>query len=257
MIREIDMSPDTSPERITMMLAGASRSGKTHFAATFPRPVFISDLTEGGHMTIKHMMADDFYEPDRPPRVFGVTDAKEMMETVTHVEELFKQNPDEIQTLVLDSLTFYAEMMFSDLEAASGNRDKRQLYGDLASHLRYLMIRLHKLPVNIVWLALAKEGGEDHALGGISIPGQTATKAPARCDIWAYIEQIEKRKERIFRTHFQTYAGFKAGHRFGDLLPPMMEDANYRSLEQALELEPWTNRLTKKTQPKKAPKKAS
>lgn len=256
MIREIDMSPDTSPDRITMMLAGASRSGKTHFAATFPRPVFISDLTEGGHQTIKHMFPDDFYEPERVPRVFGVTNAKEMMETVTHVEEMYKQNPDEIGTLVIDSLTFYAEMMFSDLEVAGGSRDKRQLYGDLAAHLRYLMIRVHKLPINIVWLALAKEGGEDHALGGISIPGQTATKAPARCDIWAYIEQVEKRKQRLFRTHFQTYAGFKAGHRFGDLLPAMMEGANYRSLEEALDLEPWTDRL-KTTKPKKTPKKAS
>ncbi|KKL28032.1 hypothetical protein LCGC14_2379240, partial [marine sediment metagenome] len=42
MVRKIDMSANKGPSRITMLPVGASRSGKTHFAATWPRPVFLS-----------------------------------------------------------------------------------------------------------------------------------------------------------------------------------------------------------------------
>jgi len=258
MVRELNMDPEEGPERITALIAGASRSGKTHFAATFPRPIFIADATEGGYTTIRHMYVDDFYEEAYRPRVIPFTTPTELMEAIAYIDAELKKDPSSIGTVVVDSLTFYGEMKLSELETMDTRRDKRQLYGDLASHLRYVMIQIHKFPVNVLWLALAKEGGEEHALGGVSIPGQTATKAPARCDIWSYLEQIERRKgretERVFRMHFQTYANFKAGHRFGDILPPSMDNPNYRDLEKILQLKPWAERFAPAS---KKPKKAS
>lgn len=260
-VTEIDMNVQLAPERITVLAAGASRSGKTQFAATFPRPVFLADKTEGGFVTIQHMFDDDFYEPGRRPTVFGVESPMDMMEALGRVEEDIKRDPTKYGTVVVDSLTFYAEMKFSELETGPDARDTRKLYGDLASHLRYFMIRIHKLPLNVVWLALAKEGGEDHSLGGISIPGQTAYKAPARCDIWMYMEQKDVKKgrdkEKLFTSHFQSYGGFKAGHRFGNMLPPKVEDLNYRKLEELLDLPPWVERLEPKTTTKTKRKAAA
>jgi hypothetical protein len=255
MVRRIDLNDGDAPDRITMLVAGASRSGKTHFAGTFPRPYFLSDATEGGHRTLQHMYDEDFYEPSVRPVVYEIASASDMMEGIVDIENEWKKDPSQVGTIVVDSLTFYAELKFSELEVGPDARDKRKLYGDLASHLRYIMIRVHKLPVNVVWLSLAKEGGEDHALGGVSIPGQTAHKAPARCDIWAYLEQRDRRVkgqvEREFKMHFQTYAGFRAGHRFGDMLPPALENATYKQIEELLDLPPWLEKFQPKPTTKK------
>lgn len=258
MPKKIDLNNPRGPSRITMMIVGASRSGKTHFAARFPRPLFLSDATESGWTTIQHMEDDQFYEPGVLPQVWSIESPKEMMEAIMEAEAQLRKDPSSIGTLVIDSITFYAEAYFAQLEGEhSGKRyDPRQLYSNLASHLRWLMIRIHQLPVNVLWLTLAKEGSEGDSLGGVSIPGQTAVKAPARCDIWCFLEQLYKgpKQPQIFRMHTQNYAGFKAGHRFGSMLPAVIENPSYLQMEELLQLEPWVNRFEKpKLKKKSAP----
>ncbi|KKK74901.1 hypothetical protein LCGC14_2879110, partial [marine sediment metagenome] len=215
-----------------------------------------SDASEGGYTTIQHMADEVFYEEDRVPEVFAIDTAVSMIDVLLELENRLKVDPHSFSTVVVDSLTMYAEMMFSELEVAQqGKPDNRRLYGELGSHLRYLMITIHKMPVNVLWLALAKEGGEDHSLGGISIPGQTATKAPARCDVWCHLEQAGGTKTRAptYKMHFQNHGGFRAGHRFGDMLPPVIENPSYRKIESALRLEPWTDRYVKKSKSRPKP----
>jgi adenosyl cobinamide kinase/adenosyl cobinamide phosphate guanylyltransferase len=248
-MKKIDLNDPKGPNRITMMVTGASRSGKTYFAARFPRPVFLSDASESGWTTIQNMHDDAFYEKGRVPEVYAIEKPADMMDSITDLEERIGKDRSAFGTIVVDSLTFYAEMYFAQLEALNQRLDTRKAYGDLASHLRWMMIRIHRMPVNVLWLALTKEGGEEGALGGLSIPGQTATKAPARCDIWAYMEQVNQgnRKPSAFRLHTRNYGGFKAGHRFGDVLPGMLEDPSYFDLEDHLQLQPWLERFDNKT----------
>ncbi len=258
MVRKIDISSDDGPDRITMMVGGHSRSGKTEFAGTFPRPVFLADASEGGYTTLQHMPDEKFYEPGRLPEVYAITSAKDMIDAIMELEQRLKQDKNSFGTIVIDSITFYADMALNDMELApDAPKDRRQIYGELARSLRYIMLRVHKMPVNVIWIALAKEGGEDHALGGISIPGQTATKAPARCDIWSYMVQMTRNKGLKFEMHFQTYGGFKAGHRFGTMLPAKLENATFRDLEKHLELRPWTDRLNTKAKTKPKPARAA
>ncbi len=254
-MRKIDLNNPNGPSRITMMVTGASRSGKTHLAARFPRPVFLSDHSEGGWMTIEHMADQDFYEEGRVPEIYTLEKPADMIDSISDLENRIRQDSTSFGTVVVDSLTFYAEMYFAHLEADQmGKRtDNRQLYGALASHLRWVMIRIHKLPVNVLWLSLTKDAGEEGGMGGLSVPGQTATKAPARCDIWAYMEQTRNNKGPIYRLHTQNYGGFKAGHRFGDMLPAMIENPSYLDIEKQLQLAPWLDRLgPKKPKTKKA-----
>jgi len=253
-MRKIDLNDPKGPARITMMLTGSSRSGKTYFAARFPRPVFLSDASEGGWTTIENMADEAFYENGRVPEVYAIEKPADMIDSIADLETRINADKQSVGTIVIDSLTFYAEMYFAQLEAASQRFDTRKAYGDLASHLRWIMIRIHRLPVNVLWLALTKEGGEEGSLGGISVPGQTATKAPARCDIWAYMEQINQGAKRppTFRLHTQNYGGFKAGHRFGATLPAMIEDPSYLDIEDHLQLHSWLDRIEPK--PKSKPK---
>jgi hypothetical protein len=252
-MRKVNLNDPNGPSRITMMVTGSSRSGKTYLAARFPRPVFLSDVTESGWTTISSMDDDAFYEEGRLPEVYAIETAADLIESITELENRIKVDPTSVGTVVIDSLTFYAEMYFAHLEVEIGGRraDGRQLYGALASHLRWVMIRIHRLPVNVVWLALSKDGGEDGVLGGISIPGQTATKAPARCDIWAYMEQLSQGKnEPVFRMHTRNYGGFKAGHRFGRMLPDVFVDPKFTDLEEHLQLQSWLERFEQKPKSK-------
>lgn len=246
MPKAVDVSSPHGPKNITMMTVGASRAGKTHFAATFPRPVFFSEATERGWTTIAHMDPELFYEKDFTPVVWKIEDPRDMMDNIITLESTLKKDPNAFWTVVIDSVTFYAEMKFTDLDRQSDAKDKRQTYGDLAAHMRYVMIQIHRLPINVVWISLAKEGTQDNSLGGLSILGQTAVKAPARCDIWAYMEQTGSKDHPEHRMHTRSYGGFKAGHRFGNMLDPMIVNPTYRDLEEQLQLQPWTERIKPK-----------
>lgn len=259
--------------QLTAMLVGDSRAGKTHFAATWPRPLFLMDASEHGWTTIQYMNPDDWYEPNREPYIIGIEEPKDLTSCLVGLREQADGKPvsikdwplppgrDEVGTVVIDSLTFYADAFFSHLEvqaAGSGKPvDTRKLYGDLHSHLRYLMIQVHKLPYHVIWTALPKEG-DVGAMSGALIAGQTATKAPARCDLWLYCNKSESRQDGQtqidYEVHTQNYRGMKAGHRFGDRLPPTMEPF-FDAFEDALQLEPWTNRLNGKKAARPATKK--
>lgn len=241
------------------MLVGDSRAGKTFFAGTFPRPIFLSDASEHGWTTLSYIPKEDLYEADHNPYAVGIETAKDMIDALVALEKQAAgqkvdlaawpapQGKDEIGTVVIDSLTFYADAFFAHLEAqAGGGRvDKRQLYGELGSHLRHLMIRFHRLPYHIVWTALSSVS-ESAQLRGALVSGQTAAKAPARCDCWFYLTKFERQSgdQTVveYECHTQNYAGNKAGHRFGDRLDPIVEP-NFRVIEESLGMEPWINRL--------------
>ncbi|KKM92264.1 hypothetical protein LCGC14_1220170 [marine sediment metagenome] len=255
------------PDQLTVMLVGGSRAGKTYAAGTFPRPIFMSDASEHGWTTLGSIKPNDLYEEKRQPTAVGIETPVDMIAALKALQEQaagnkvglaewpLAQGKWECGTVVIDSLTFYADAYFSALEATSDNKnDKRAMYGELASHLRYIMIQFHRLPYHIIWTALSSIN-DDSRLRGALIPGSTAAKAPARCDIWLYLEPFtEKAKggdkdsrenDVIYEAHTQNYAGNKAGHRFGDRFPAIIEP-NFQVIEECLGMTPWTDRLKAK-----------
>ena len=243
MPRKIDMKL-RAPRRITALVYGATRTGKTRFAATWPRPKFLSDATEGGWETIRHMDPSLFYEPDFTPRVEAVDEYGDMYKGIQETAEQCKKKPGEIQTLVIDSLTFYADLYFVSLERAQiqkdGKRDTRAIYGDLRNHLRWLMIETHKLPVNVVWLCLANDPNDDNPLGRPMIPGKSADQAPARCDYLlytrAYRQSVDADTEWEIRT--RPYGRYVAGGRDGGILPDPLPEPTYRALADVIGMTP-------------------
>jgi hypothetical protein len=233
-------------KRITVTSYGASRSGKTEFAATFPRPLFLSDSTESGWETMRYMDPNKFYEPGHetpsggPCEVWPISNAADMMESLAKIEEIVPKNPNRWWTLVIDSLTFYADCYYAALEQnaykKSGGKpiDPRRLYGDLGSHLRYQMIRVHNLPFNIVWTCLNKESNDEGKNAGILLPGQNAQKTPARCDALFYHRQYRSGADTIWEMHTQPYGEFTAGGRGMGVLPNVIENPTYRMLEEKL-----------------------
>lgn len=228
---------------------GRSRSGKTRFAATFPRARFLSEASERGWTTIETMPSEHFYEPDVPPEVWPIDDAAQMTEALSKTkEDVFA---GKILTIVIDSLTFYSDSHFQFLFAQAARMtpagkaiDTRALYGALAQHLQNLRIDIHKWPCNVIWTALEKTPDQEHPQGGPLLTGQTAAKFPAGCDHVFYHRSYTNnelvdnvmQQFRYFEMRTASYGQYLAGGRDSGLLPDPIFDPSYRQLAEALDL---------------------
>jgi hypothetical protein len=224
------------PKRLTVLSYGESRAGKTRYAASFPRPLFLADATEGGWTTIESMDENVFWEPDVPPMVWAIETAQDMSKMIMDARPLIAAG--KVQTIVLDSITFYGDLYLNhllSLTAAKG--DQRQVYSLFANHLRDLRERLHGLGVNVVWLALAKAPDADTPTGGPMITGQSGQKLPAACDYVFYHRSapIPGQPGKIgWEVRTKRYGGYQAGGRDEGRLPDPLPDTTYRSLISCL-----------------------
>lgn len=243
-MREIDLDINAPKRRVTVMSYGGSRAGKTRFAATFPRPLFLSDNSEGGWETIRNMNPEARYEPDVVPRVWAMEKPEDMVKSIMAIEQICRgphaingkqYKPGDIQTVVIDSLTFYGDSFLTHLERTQ--KDKRQVYQALNGHLREVMVRVHELPVNVIWICLEKAPDEENPqMGGILIPGQTKDKAPARCDYWFYHRSFQRGAELTFEVRTKKFGVWPAGGRDEGALPDPLPETNYRAMAEALGL---------------------
>jgi len=252
-MKVIDVSRPGKIQRITVLSYGQSRAGKTRFAGSWPRPLFLSDATESGWTTLSNMDHNARFEPERAPVVWAIEKAADMMQAVHDAEPMVKRG--EIHTIVIDSLTFYADLFFNTLDAAGGNRaDGRQLYQKLGQHLKNLREQVHLLGSNVVWLALEKPPGEDTPIGGPMLSGQNAAKFAAGCDYVFYHRSFQSQPNQPLQFEIRTrkYQHYQAGGRDEGRLPDplgymqaveggndiFVPDCTYRTLAEALGILP-------------------
>jgi hypothetical protein len=252
-MRVIDVSKPGKIQRVTALSYGMSRAGKTRFAGSWPRPLFLSDATESGWTTLGNMDRNVLFEQGRSPIVWAIDRAADMMQAVHDAEPLVKRG--EVQTVVVDSLTFYADLFFNTLDAAGGNRaDARQLYQKLGQHLKNLREVIHLLGSNVVWLALEKPPGEDTPVGGPMLSGQNAAKFAAGCDYVFYHRSFQAQPNTPLQWEVRTkkYGNYQAGGRDeGRLSDPLgyvqinddgqelfVPDCTYRTMAEALGILP-------------------
>jgi hypothetical protein len=228
-------------DRITVLTYGSPRSGKTRFAASFPRPAFLSDASEGGWTTMEHLDDSFFYEPDRPPEVFKINLAQDVMITLQRLAPRIASG--EICTVVFDSLTFYSDAFLNHLYkmAPVGKPiNKFEIYGGLGKHLNDLRIQVHQLQCNIVWICLARHPEADSPTGKPLLTGQSAEKFPAGCDLISYQRVFEEKDEQGPYSQYEIrtapWGNYMAGGRFEGKLPDPLPEAHYRCLAEHLNL---------------------
>lgn len=248
-MRVIDVSKPEKLQRITALSYGASRSGKTRFAGSWPRPLFLSDATESGWTTLGNMDRNILFEPGRAPIVWAIEKSSDMMQAVKDSEPMIKRG--EVRTIVVDSLTFYSDLYFNTLDSMAGGRaDGRQLYQKLGQHLKSVREFIHLLGTNVVWLALAKDPGEDQPVGGPMLSGQQAAKFAAGCDYLLYHRSFQTSPTAALQWEIRTrkYQNYAAGGRDEGLLPDplgyvigaegeaeqFVADCTYRTFAEAL-----------------------
>lgn len=183
-MRVIDVSAPSTVKFVRALVLGGPKAGKTHFAATCPAPLFISDVAEGGFETLTGMDPALWWDEKVKPEVWAIENAfADMPGMLGNLEKLKATNNFPFRTIVIDPVSIYADRVIAELEmrasesmAKTGKSvDRRALYGDLLLHMRVQLMRFHALPANIIWLCHIKDGG-------IAIPGQTADKFPAYMD---------------------------------------------------------------------------
>lgn len=182
----IDLDNAVSGRR-TVCLYGGTRTGKTHFAATAPRPLFISDATESGWTTIAKMDRSLWWEPDVKPIVWPISSVPEMAQAFARAVPLVQAGT--VRSVFIDSLSFYADQYLAYLYNLITNHDTRKIYGELGIHLRDLRVKWHSLPCNVGWLCLSKDPDEENKVGGPLIPGQQAAKFTAGVDNILYFRE--------------------------------------------------------------------
>ena len=213
-------SKDIEAPWVHVFLYGESGSGKTQAASTFPRPLFVQPSNEGSMATLA---GQDF------PYV-EVKDLRDMTDVVNTLEADYTRSPDKFpyDTIVFESLTHYIDLVIEDLTSGGTRPMDQQKWGTIASHLRNIGVRMRNMEVNVVYIALSES---DDAGGGPVIPGKSAIKIPAACDVVGYCQAGTAKagsqtKEPTYKVYFRRYGGFFARSRFKGV-PPEVENFRF------------------------------
>jgi hypothetical protein len=214
-VREInlDQPADVMPCN-TFLTFGDSRTGKTTWAASFPRPVFFSDDS------IANMSDDQLFEPHIKPIVWGIEQMDDMVTARNKAIPLIASG--RIKTIVIDSLSFYSDLFLNFLVGAQTKKDPRAAYGDLGNHLRDLRVKTHALGVNVVWLCLARHPDDDVPVGRPMIPGQQGDKFMAGVHYIFHSRVHQERRGQellapVFEMRTRKWNNYIAGNRLGEL----------------------------------------
>lgn len=225
-MKKVDLNE--APNNLAMIVYGPSGAGKTRFAGTFPRPRFLSDATEKGWETLRTMPSTALFDAEVKPEVIRIESPRDMVNAIEETKkEVTGKSVTAPLTLVIDSITFYADAYFEAVVKAQGPKpDIRGAYGELLSHIRRLMINTHEIPINIVWLALAK--APEDGQSGIMLAGKSADKVPAVCPYWLFMRAYHDGKGIKHEVRTRPYGPFPARCRDGGKLPDVLPEPTYR-----------------------------
>lgn len=134
----------------SMVVYGRSGSGKTTFAATFPKPILLLDVSDKGTDSISDVEKIDVME----------------VETWQDLELAYwylNQNPEEYETVVVDTLSQAQELLIKKLllekykgdeEAQSGFGSLSQRdWGEVTSVLKTWITHYRNLPMEVLFIA--------------------------------------------------------------------------------------------------------
>lgn len=227
-MREINLRAEASTLTQTFMGYGNTGSGKTQWAATMPRPLFLSDVTEHGWETIKNMNPDAFFEPGVEPIVWGIEKMNDMSTAIEKAAPLIAEG--RVRSIVIDSLTFYADLYLNYLIGMQTKYDARSAYGSLGNHLRDVRVKVHSLNTNVFWTALAKHPDQEtdetgkiigSTPGSPLIPGAQADKFAAGVQMLFYFRKevkgnAQQKVPAAYEIHTQPFQKYIARNRLGD-----------------------------------------
>lgn len=211
----------------TSMVYGATRAGKTHFCATFPRVAWFGAEREGGYVTMATMDPAQLYEPAVPPQVYVVNNPAELMQHLNK-DVMPQVATGKIKTIVLE-LSVYSD----DMIRARGDEQTWQKYADLEKHITFLDAQWKRVPgLRVCYNALALSEEDATKISGPLMAGKALPrKFPALQMFLGYMRQETKGDVTDRVLHLAAHGNFAAGHRYGARLPRIVRNPTFRKLE--------------------------
>ena len=218
-----EWSPETAgTARLKVLLYGASGSGKTYMAGTFPHPLFL-DL-EGGMRTVLQAGRSILRYPSDP---------KKTVTSLNQVRSFYKALRDgtveksslTVETIVIDSLNELQLLAMKDiLSKYDANRQyddqpTMQDYGKLARDMMTIVRMFIQLPYHVVFTAIAseKEFPEDQT-SPMFTGKKTGPDVQRMMDIIGYCHTaLDKDGKILHRVGFENSPGYVAKDRTGRL----------------------------------------
>jgi hypothetical protein len=202
----------------SFLLYGDTRTGKTEFGATLPRPLIIADVTEGGYKTVQRMDRSKWFEEDTKPIIKGIENMNDLAKLSPEVDSMIARG--EVLSIVFDAFSFYCDFFLAQLIKLQAKPDNRAAYGSLGLHLREIRTGYHSKGVNTQWNCLAKHPDTDDPKGRPMIPGQQSDKFAAGCDFLMHsrVEQIKEGGKVVaedYQLRTRQYGTYIVGNRLG------------------------------------------
>lgn len=217
--------------RLSVLSVGHTRSGKTRFAATWPRPLVLADVTEEGWTTIETMDPSLYYEPDVVPMVWGIETVADFHKGVEDARNLVAQG--KIKTIIVSSLTFLADLQLNTIINNFGPGDNYKIYGQLGVDLRNWRVKVGGLNCHVIWETLIQSPDKEHPIPRLAIPGAQGAKFGAGC---SYILEFTRSVDANgVATHAILTRSMIAGGRDSGALPPVLPVPTYRGLVACLQ----------------------
>lgn len=171
---KLGSTSDHNSKKCTVLLYGQNGTGKTHFASTWPNPVFL--VPEVASNEMKTIAGYDL-----PCLTFSSMD--DFKDGLTELAKQIKSKKIACQTLVVDNLTTI-QLMFEDELKSAKNVDKLEWeqWGKFKSYFVSVMKTLHSWPVHCVWIT------HTHHENVFSLLGDSKHFIPNNCDLILYAE---------------------------------------------------------------------
>lgn len=199
---------------------GRGGCGKTHFIGTFPKPLILSPVSEGGIVTLRNQdaMAIEIHDS---------TDMYGALEELAalNVKGTLKQH---YESLIFDSISLYSDLYVHEiLRKAKIPTMRKSDWGLVDSHIRALTELAHALPLNVWWVALEdliRDADGEVIKGMPMIYGKRNAKLVAAVDVVLHHEVIHgsAKQPSIYQAHARQHGVYEAKNRFGKLPSPLV-----------------------------------
>lgn len=179
---------EDKPGYLRLAVYGDLGVGKTTFAATFPRPFFLSVGAEQGISSLTQL--------PYPVDYALITSQRDMIEALDYVKANYEKK--KWATVVVDTASVYGRFVSME-ESRHGivNMDQ-QKWMKVLGHLLNIRDVLHNLPLHVVWVFHAEDekNGEVVLKRRAKLVGQARVEILQTCSIVGYLERYQTEEEK-------------------------------------------------------------
>jgi len=159
---------------IKALIFGKPGTGKTTFASTAPKPLFLS--AEAGLLSIA----------DKNPDAVVIRSLKDLQDA----HDYLKTQKHDYQTIIIDSITEINEIIKAEIEKKNNRAIRRDDWGEVSTKIKRVIRDFRDLPMHCIFLAQENVEKDEDTIVRIypSLNGKSATEIAAACDVVGYLD---------------------------------------------------------------------